>query len=343
VLVLTIWVLAALALFAAFFATAVDRLNHNALQLQAKNDQRLAAIATEATVIYLAATRPVTYAGIRTAPFDIDVAEYDPFDTDVFLVTGNELRLDGRWYPGVDDMAFSIQDEMSLLSLRTINRPRLDRLLEHFGVDRARRGTMIAALIDYIDRDQFVSLDGAEATQYRDLGLAPPTDRFLVSPTQLANVANWTIPEDIFGTLLREVTHAPGNEENYNFMTRTGMGTLDAIDDATIDVIIRTREKTPFRSLRDVNDAVGTILPTDEMQVSRLPGPFLRIATRSGGGAPGSRQEQWIGIILTPESNLAPWQVNYRVTVVDPTFPQDGSSNDYASVAEQNPAAALFQ
>lgn len=344
VLVATLWVLAALTVFVGFIATEIEAIQGQALQLKDHTQQRLDRRATEATILYLAATRPMSYAGLTTDKFEPIDAESNLFDTDFFKVRGGELRLDNRPYRAIGSAFFSLQDASSLISLRGNNFARLKKLLSYLGLHRSRIETLVARLQDYTDRDQLLRLSGAEYQEYRQIGWIPPTDRFLVSPMQLLNIVGWkdSITDDQFRRLLSEVTIYVANRENFNFMTEAGMRTLGEIDDDVVQRLIAERETVVFRTLFEVNRAAGSIIPSDPLQMANIPSNYLRMTLWNHTG----RQKQWIGITLTPGSMLAPWEIDYRMSVdhVDNGIPRKGSNDtNNATMAATNPPSILFR
>ncbi len=317
VLLAVIWVLAAMVLFVGFVASSTERIQANVFADTKEVQRRMEFLGTESTLIYLGATQRMSYAGLTIMPQDEDTLgdEFNPFSHELFAVQGNELRMDSRPYLGLGESRFSIQDTGGLISLRLDaggDHIRLRMLLEYIGIEDDQATLLLGALEDYIDHDNIASLNGVERGGYPQ-GALPPTNRFLTSPTQIASVYGWKKAlGDQYPFFLREVTAHVGNKDNFNTMTRLGIQTLGEMSEAAIDIIMEHRETNAYTSVNDVNQATGTLIPSDPLSFGSTPDPYMRLALWHED----SRQEHWIGIRFTPMSGYAPWQIDYRVKQV---------------------------
>ncbi len=152
-------------------------------QLQAQQDMQ----ATEATLKYLLATRPFNNGGLAANVFSPTPLYQDD------LNAKETLLLDGRWYQGVGQTRFSLQDQSGLAPLNYSNDELklLDKLLASEGIAINERQHLMDTLNDYIDADDLKRLNGAESSDYRRAGLPPPANRSLQLPQELANVLDW--------------------------------------------------------------------------------------------------------------------------------------------------------
>ncbi len=337
VLVATLWVLAAMTLFVAYFSTVVAESQAQAITIRQQLQSNLDQQATIATLLYLSSTRPMNYAGLTTEQYSRP-QNINPLTGQApFVPNGNEIRLDGRGYHGVGQVIFRLQDAGSLISLRGENFRRLERLLEDLGVERQKRQKLIANLKDYSDRDNLVNLNGAELREYDDKGLIRPLNRFLVSPMQLLNVIDWNneLNEKQLSALMHEVSVYPGSRQNFNTMTKKGMQTLglEGIDEASISKILENQKDKHFGNLSEVNHLTGTLIPADPMSVQLFPSKFLRLTIVQEG----QRQVQWVGITLTPSSRFAPWEIDYSLKR-EVSFNTTNAANNI-----ENSGSALFR
>lgn len=84
----------------------------------------------------------------------------------------------------VESFAASIESENGRLNLNSILQQRdtevLQRLFQLWGMKPEEASMLISALLDWVDPDDLVSLEGAEEEEYRRLGIvgAPPNRRF---------------------------------------------------------------------------------------------------------------------------------------------------------------------
>lgn len=345
VLVATLWVLAALTLFVGYFSVVIDKVQNQAYELKQKVQADLQIRATEATVLYLAATKAMSYAGLKIDNEEV-VSLVNPLDgKNVLLARGNEIRLDGRLYSGVGESLFGLQDAGSLISLRGEDYIRLERLLEQNGLARGQSVKLVSRLRDYMDRDKLLHVDGAEEGDYLNRGKIPPTNRHLVSPRQINNVLGWEEPQvrAVMAKVLPELTIYVGGRNNFNSMTIAGMRTLGivGIDEQSIQKILAARTSNSFNSLSQVNLVTGTLLPVDQLSSPLFPSRYLRLVIKSAH----RRQSEWVGITLTPNSTLAPWQIDYRFVVEEQTNIDnlDESNGDNARENPTDSASVLFR
>lgn len=342
VLLASLMVLTAMTLGMGFIATQSAKVQQNAYEQVILQSWRFDRLATLSTILYVGATQRMSYAGLTTGHSQSGLEdEFNPFSGDAFAVTGDEIRLDDRAYRGLGDILFSLQDGGSLVGLRTERQfNRLDSLLKRFELNASERRRLIASLKDYVDRDSLVSLDGVEAPQYERLGLIPPTNRFLVAPTQLLNIYGWS--ESLGGDierLLDEITVHSGNKYNFNSLTSWGMSTLDNFDPPVVKRVIAHRESEHFRTILDVNEIAGVLVTADELAFSAIPDVFLRLKLWHEAFG----REERVGIRFTPTSPYAPWEIDYNV-VHPRRSPTDviESGKDNESIDRSIPPSPLF-
>ena len=311
VLILVIWVLAGLSLMVAFMASQLDQLQSTAIESETFMQQQLDQRSLQSVVLYLAATRTHSYAGLRTQPYVPTTASaIDLIETDFFAADGLELKLDGRPYVTSSGLRLQLQDAGSLISLRSDGLNSLRALLESYNFGFARVDQLIAALQDYTDRDEVSLLNGAERSEYERRDLPPPTNRFLVSPWQLNNVLGWREVLSEHPELLNEITIYVADRENYNSMTRKAIEVLTPNDADEASRIIEQRRASSYKRLEQVNDVSGNLYSRDVFSITFVPSRYIRMTVSD----PELRKATQIGITLTPDSNLSPWEIDYTVT-----------------------------
>lgn len=311
VLVTVIWVLASLTLLVAFIATQLESMQNQSLSMEQDRVSRLDRLSVESTLLYLAATRTTSYAGLRTQPYvKPDAGPLALFTTDVFADRGDEIRLDGRAYKVKGGHSLRLQDAGSLTSLRSDKLLKLRGLLRSYAVERSEEERLISTLLDYIDRDEVVSVNGAERRAYESQSMLPPTNRFLSNPLQLYNVLGWEPYLDRLPGFFDEVTIYVADRDNYNNMTVRAMQNLGGVEPADAERLLGYRQDKSFSNLRDALRVSGGVFERDPLSVSLVPSRYLRMRLAE----PDGRKEHWIGITLTPDSNLAPWEIDYRIS-----------------------------
>lgn len=308
VLVAVIWVLAAFALLATFIADEFEQAQRSAVANEKQKLVQLERLSIESTLQYLSATRGYSFAGLRTASFDDRPNQQGSLQDELFSPEGNEIRMDGRAYRVFESYLVRIQDAGSLVSLRPESAGDLRALLEHYELSRSEIDRLLSNLQDYVDRDDIPRLNGAEREEYVRQQLLPPTNRFLVSPGQLRNVLGWNEVLNRFPEILEQVTIYPANLRNYNTMTQFALEVFGQHDRGGVERLLSHRVDNAFISQTEVQSITGEVAPYDPLAMTLLPSRYLRahIAELDSGNS-------WtLAITLTPDSNLSPWQVDYR-------------------------------
>ena len=93
-----------------------------------------------------------------------------------FFPDGNRYRMDGTPVAVPlfeENPQISIQDYSGLINLNRSNPVLLDGLLKYFGAPELTRRIFIDSLLDWIDPDDLIHLNGAETDYYRPFGYRP--------------------------------------------------------------------------------------------------------------------------------------------------------------------------
>ena len=187
VLVATLWVLAALAVLAAYIDGVVAADVERAVMAKRSLESELERRSTEATLIYLLTTGRMNHRGLI---LEEEQRFSDPLPEGELLPDhgDGEVRMTGETYTGLGEARFSIQDEGGLAPLNTPNYPPFAALLRHVGVAAPDVDRIVARIEDYVDSDGDLTLNGAERQDYRQRGLPPPLDWIMASPMELKKV-----------------------------------------------------------------------------------------------------------------------------------------------------------
>ena len=174
ILVATLWVLAGLALLAAYVDSVVSANVEQAIRIKDGIDEDLDRRSTEATLLYLLATNRTNYRGLL---LEQEQRFTDPFDEPLSGGGDGELWANGEAYQGLGEWRFSLQDEFGLVSVNEPQTWLFRALLKRFGVEAPDRVRLVARILDYIDVNHLLTLNGAE-----QWGLSTPP---LAAATQL--------------------------------------------------------------------------------------------------------------------------------------------------------------
>ena len=309
ILVATLWVVAALAILAAYIAgvvaTDVDRAAMARHWLQSEVDGR----STEATLIYLFATGRMNYRGLA---LEEEQRFTDALSEEEYLTDpgDGELRATGAVYAGLGGIRFSVQDEGGLVPVNAPRIPTFPALLEHAGIAPSDVKRTVARVEDYIDSDHTLSLNGAERYDYQKAGAPPPLNWIMASPLELPRVlgVGEVLSPAQWRRLRPLLTMRPVYSYNFNTMRPEVLAAVLGLDQHGLRNVLDEREKGPIFDLTTVARLSGRHMDFDEMGIGILPMPFLRISIWDESG--GSRLQS--GIALTPLGDAAPWRKDYR-------------------------------
>ena len=318
VLVTTLWVLAGLALLAAYIDRMVASDVERALTAVRLLESDLHRRSTEATVLYLLATGRMNHRGLILEEEPPQFSESLP----VHGAGDGELRVQGEIYAGLGGIRFSIQDEGGLASVNSPEFPLLEALLKRAGVAASDIEWIVPRIQDYIDEDGDLALNGAEDYDYRQSGSEPPINWIMASPLELKKVlgVEALLPPARWRRLWPLLTTRPVFSYNFDTMRPEVLAALFDLDEAGLRVVLEERERRSLSRPSLVAMLTGKHLEIGQEDVRVLPSRFLRISLWREGGA----MRFVSGVELTPVSKSAPWRRDYRYTeAIDP--PDDSS------------------
>lgn len=321
VLAVTLWILAGIAIVVGLVTIwSVDAVRDAAGDRRRVEDQ-LAMLGTRDVLLYLAATRDMTIAGLPTRPLaDAEVAtrrleEFGAFRRDPI---GGELRLDGQAYTGLDGSTFALQDEAGLFSLSWPQGIAIDRFLAAQGIAREQIPNLRDPLLDYIDLDALRQLHGAEAGEYKQQSLPPPPNRRLLLPLELGRIIGWRELPDTQREALTELsTTFYSGAFNLNTAPAALLpGWLSGCPQAC-EALVARREARPFSASPEIETLLGVRLSGDSMMDYRYaPSDTLRLTLWGQTGA------AWrIHVRLTAMADKsAPWIILAAYPVQRPSL-----------------------
>ena len=316
ILAATLWALVALTIVAAyidgFTETNIDNAHRTKLMLEAELNRR----STEATLLYLLATN-------RMSPRSL-LIEYEQrfsdLDTRLDDDADSELSVAGVRYAGLGDTAFSIQDENGLVSVNSPRDPMLGAMLKNIGLSEPDLARLIPRIADYVDRDDRLSLDGAETQAYLDAQQPPPSNWFLQTPMELNRVlgAADLIDHDQWRRLRNMATPRLLVSVNFNTMPEDVVAAVMDVERDALAGFFAERAQNRITSVDQLRQLTGGRPAFHPGTMAATPSYFLRLTTWWVGGGPRTV----VGITLTPGSLIAPWRTEYRYSE-----PVDGTAS----------------
>ena len=301
VLVATVWVLAALVLLADYVSGVVAADRERARLAKAALGDDLNARSTEATLLYLLATKPTNHRGLVLESLSVSALSG--------AAPSAAITFAGEPYQGIGRVRFSLQDEAGLAA---VNKPGglYQVALRHAGVAESDIALLLPRLQDYMDRDETLRVGGAERADYAAAGLPRPANWFLVSPLEVRKVlgARATIRREAWSFLRRNTTSAFTVGLNFNTMPLAMLTAFLGGDEAAAKRVALHREKHVLADM----DAVREVAGYDLSAYGDLPGVTVVSRLRLALWRAGGRQRTVVGIALTPNAINAPWRKEYR-------------------------------
>lgn len=342
ILIAVLVALVVITLLAAAVAVVSERAVGEARENAEAFDAEVATTSTRDTVLFLLNTQRQTYGGLTvdqqvvwsagqataSRPVDMDMGDLPPT-----IPVGNEIRLDGTPYLGLDGARFALQDDGGLFSPNwtfPIYRPGFFELL---GVPFERWADLEAKRLDYQDPDHLLRLGGAETPQYLKDKLPPPSNRTLATPLEVRRILGWG--EALEGrddaAVMSLLTASRNVMVNVNTAPRDVLRTLPGVDEATAERIVALRQALPFMLTWQFLDTFD--VPLDEFA------PIGMLATGNGtlklwhnAGGP-IRVLHWT---LTPiDEGGRPWRLDYEIVL-----PHDQVTDDTPARATAAPLLA---
>jgi hypothetical protein len=203
ILVVALWLIAAVAFGAAMLGQWATNALQQAIQVKAEAEAARDMLSARSDLIYELSTNFLSARGLELSDPDSakDVRQQVNSPFTAGDVKGERvLKLDGRGYVYRDGLVMTIQDVRGLLNLNLAGEQDLDRILQHFGVPQEYHQPLINRLLDYKEPGDLIRLGGAKRPQYLEAGRPPPTGQPLLTPYQARAVLGW----DLYPSLWRD-------------------------------------------------------------------------------------------------------------------------------------------
>lgn len=308
VLAVVLWSIAALTLITGGIVARINNTLEQAYAMRelASLDQQM--MATEQTLLYVLSARPHNEAGADLAAGMVETDSSNPFgERPTETLRGPTLRFDGTWYRGIGDSGFGLQDAGATLSLLEPRRETWLRAMEVLGVPASDADRWLDQLLDYQDRDELSRLNGAEQEYYEEQGLAPPSNRFPVTPHELRNLPIAQRYPDVTEDLIRASTSGSGTMSNLNTSPPLMLELIHYLTASNAEQVARNRSSAIIPSLSSASSRFGVLFQGGQFETLWQPSGNVRIML---GDAQG-RHKRWIEVKFTATANGAPWIIEY--------------------------------
>lgn len=310
VLAVTLWLLAGIAIATALVTLwAREQVTQARIGREYVEDE-IARFGSRDTLLYLAATREMTRAGLPVEPLSEDMVasrRLDEFGGLMHDPIGGELRMDGTVYAGLGLSRFAVQDEAGLFPMVWPRQVDVDRFLLAQGVDAERVPGLRDALLDYLDPDDLKRLNGAERSEYAREQRPPPPNRRLLAPWEISRILGWdALGEGQLARIAERITPYYSGAVNLNTMPAALLPTWISGCPSACEQLIARRRDRPFANSSEVQALLAAPLPGDDQVDYRyIADEGLRFTIWGRTGA------AWrFHVRLTPLANRrGPWSI----------------------------------
>lgn len=218
------------------------------------------------------------------------------------------IRLDGRVYRSASGALVSYTDAGALLSLRRVPRQELYGLLRALGLTDLRQIERLTdVLLDYIDKDDLLQLNGAEAPEYALAKLPPPRNERLLSPTELRRLIAWRdLPPDFWERLLEHVHVGAQRTVNRHTVKGPVLAAISGLEPSVAADLVAARQPGTMLSIESLPSiAAGSYLA--EGRYINVPSISLLLKICP----PMVAWCQHMALTTSGESAHAPWHIDY--------------------------------
>jgi hypothetical protein len=328
VLPLTLWIIAAVGLGMAAVNAWVSAAMENSriLQHRALSDLAVANLRNE--LIFLLATRPLTYRGLEIGA---NLKRPDRFDFQAVMAATYDsteaLAFNGRPYVVESDPGYVIQlqDARGLVNLNTITAPYLRRFLSQFNVPETYRDRLIDTLADWIDEDNLTNESGAERDAYVRIGRIPPSNAPMLSPLEAQSILSWDAVPQLWQADRRSPLLTTCAVAAFNPNTAPEpvlMAYVIGLTRENLAEVVRRRAEKPFRNQSEFAVASGVITPNEAFFFGFVPAQCVVVDVTDRS----TRERVRFSLSLAPYSRYQPWQVDYAYRIPS----DDGDAVDSA-------------
>lgn len=339
VLLMVLAALVVIALLAAAVATVSERVLEETRAEDARLQADIELTGTRETLLFLLATQRQTVSGLTVddqVVTSFGQAEWvtGPDDDSPLpppLPVGNEIALDGSAY-AAGESRFALQDAAGLFSINWTPAFLRSGFFNTLGIPPGQRAALEAKRLDYQDPDSEYRLGGAEARQYGDAKLPPPTNQTLLTPLQLRAVMGW---RDWLAPLsdqqiVERVTTARVIGLNINTAPASSLAMIPGLDPVSIQRLLDQRQLRPFVLMWEFRNTFPVAVDDEAPLLNLAMGAgTLRLWNNADGPV------QLLHWTLTPIAEKGrPWRIDYQLTL-----PRDDA---LAKTPARSPASPLL-
>lgn len=249
--------------------TALASLTREAELARARITFAQQAMTAEARLAYLGVTERLGPRGllIDAPPPPSEFVNLTPAEEAAFrtgMANAGELRLDNHAYRYGDDAIIRLQDQAGQINLARSLPDVIRRLLDRLRVSAPDARALEAALVDYADRDDLRTPNGAERADYPE-GTSPANrplrrvDEFL-SVLGARTAVDMTAWSELRPAIAAD---AQSSQVNVNTAGVEALQILFGMSETQAQTAIRVRETQPFYSMEQAAAETGAPLITD--------------------------------------------------------------------------------
>ena len=220
-----------------------------------------------------------------------------------------DIEIDGRFYRTADNTFVSYQDAGGLFNLNRATGPEVTALLRALGVSEQQASRLSDTLLDYIDSDSLVRVNGAEASDYAAAGMAAPRNAALLTPGEIKRIAGWAeLDPKALRAVLANTYIGNINAVNRHTVRAPVLAAISGADIETAQQLVAQRGPGEALNIESLpNIARGSYLSASRYIM--LPSSTILLTVCP----PAVAWCQRSSLTATPDEGDAPWHVDFSI------------------------------
>lgn len=189
-----------------------------------------------------------------------------------------EIPLDGKEVLVKDGVKISLRDSNGMLSLTTLRKSAMERLIRFFSEENATQ--IIKSYLDWTDENKFVRINGAENFYYTSEGYSYTPRNYPVQYKDEFMLVRG-MNKEIFQNIEPHITILPTTGFNPNTASREVLKAYLNIEDEVVDSLVDYIVRKTIFSDSKLFSLTGRRINTGE-DINFYPSPFLEITIKAG-------------------------------------------------------------
>ena len=200
----------------------------------------------------------------------------------------------------------SLLDSFAVLNISYLDNRVLSRLLHYFGLDDKERFVIRDSFKDWIDKNDFTHVNGAESYYYRHQNVAygPRNSASLQSIWEISLLRG--MDETIWDEIRPFFAMMPKPGQNMQTMSPTMLAVWFGLDKSTGEQLAALREDRGYLTTMAIEDITGQKYYDSFSGLGNFPSRIVRVRIEAESG---DSRERWLGWLSCLPDRQAPYRI----------------------------------